>query len=659
MSLFRRIRKVKFKKSNVSLKVRFIISLTLFSIIPSIIIAMFVFSVSKNSIEGKVTDMTYEIGNLIGHNINQMIDETEKVTLLPFSNKELIDQLNDDRLSDFELLQVKASANKYFDSLLFSNKNISSLFFIRDDGHVFGESNLDFDAESFLNSEIHKMSHEQSGKLVWVAGYDNNFEKIYVFKSLINNRGDGTGVLILTIDQSLFSQIFSSSENNDIYMINEQEIVVMSNDEGEIGEELSSDYKRNNENLVATSETSNGWQVVVITPRSALLHEINGVIKLVYLIVIVLVAISIIAGITIAYSITKPINKMCKLMEQAEKGDLKVRTDYVNKNEVGKLGQGFNHMLENITHIINENKRVSAHAVESSNNLKRISKESSETSQQIAVAVEDLADGATDQVNHAEKTKQEMETLSNEISEVAQKVKSVNSSTVKTKTLSKNSIDHVTKLTSVTAEVGSNIKRIIETVESLNKDVIGIKDIIDMIKDISEQTNLLSLNASIEAARAGEAGKGFAIVAHEVRSLADQSKQATINIEKIIANILTQSKSSVDLVKESNSLFLKQTDAIGQTKHSFEEIIDDTNSIADEMKFIESAVERINDNKNSVENSIEQMVIVAENSSATTEEITATTQEQYAQAEELKHLSEDLSNAIKDLEKVINTFSLE
>jgi methyl-accepting chemotaxis protein len=234
----------------------------------------------------------------------------------------------------------------------------------------------------------------------------------------------------------------------------------------------------------------------------------------------------------------------------------------------------------------------------------------------------------------------------------------VSTITETTKKLSSQSIETIKDLTDKNHEMGANIGQVDMTMNALNKEIAQIKDIVKMIKSVSEETNLLSLNASIEAARAGDAGLGFAVVAQEIRKLADQTKSSSMRIETVIASILNQTKRSVELVKTTITLFNEQTNSIHHTQKSFENILEGTNSIISEINYVEASIGKINTNKEKVELAINEMVEVAEISSSTTEEVTATTEEQAAAAEELGDLAASLTSTIYELEEIIHKFKV-
>ncbi|WP_226670408.1 methyl-accepting chemotaxis protein [Metabacillus litoralis] len=641
-----------------TLKSRMIIFLLIFTIIPSVIIGNVVYFVSKNTIENKVSSMNDEIGAQVTQNVNHKLAEIDNLSLIPFSNMDLIKQLeNDEGLTQYEVFNKQRTAAEYFSSISFTNEHTKSLFFVNRENKIFGESSYvkSLDIESFITDVIAQKGDKIARSAEWITGYKGNNELIYLYRDI-----DKVGTLILVADTALFNQVFKSGKDNsgrEISIINQDGTIISSNKEKLIGTKYE-EGKDNQDHLVSMKESDNGWNVAVSTSKSYLFKEIQNVIYLVYIIILAFVVLALFASIFLAKSMIKPIYELVGIMKHAEQGDLTHRADYLYKNEVGQLGTSFNTMLENIKTMIEENKRVSAYAVNRANDLKRIASESASASEQIASAIEDVAKGAVSQVDYSERTNREMKELSTEINEVSNNMNKVSEITETTKKVSSQSIETIKELTEKNKEMGTNIGQVDTTMDALNKEISQIKEIVEMIKNVSEETNLLSLNASIEAARAGAAGRGFAVVADEIRKLADQTKTSSMRIETVIASILNQTKKSVELAKTTITLFKEQTNSIHNTQEAFENILEGTNSIIEEINYVETSISKINLNKDKVESAISEMVDVAEDSSATTEEVTATTEEQSAAADELGNLASTLSSTVSELEQTINKFKV-
>ncbi|MBP3949850.1 methyl-accepting chemotaxis protein [Bacillus sp. YZJH907-2] len=648
-------------KKRITLKSKLIIFFILFSLIPSVIVGNLVYLISKETIFDKTTAMTEEIAGQVTYGVNKVLQEVENVSMLPFSNQGLIDILTRDysEVEEYELLMAQKEAAKYLNGLTLSYSNVTNFFFVKNDGTIFGNKNSEFSVDEFIANDFTTLSEEANTEKV-LSGYQDHFGHMYVFRKLSSQSGENVGFFFLSMEDTAFNEIFDQFDEDsgqNIYITNTSGQVISSNIQEVVGTSYSA---INTGNTIETiTEGASDLNVSITTPESFLMKEMDNLIYFVYLVIAIFVILSIIIGYFITKSITKPLNMIVQQMKVAESGNLNVHSDYLYRNEIGQLGQSFNKMVNNFKIIIMENKKVSKYAVENAQNLNKISSESSQTAEQVAVAIEELAKGAVEQVNFSDHTNQEMSHLSIEIDEVTKYVQNVSGATVKTQELSRHSLESMNELTGKNQEVGENIKSVDQTIVRLSQDVAEIRHIIELIRNISDQTNLLSLNASIEAARAGgSSGQGFAVVAAEIRKLAEKSKQSTIQIEKVIANILNVTDESVELVNESIVLFDQQSSAINTTRESFVKIIDDTDGIITNIHDIESSIGKINATKNRVEEAIEEMVKVAEISSSTTEEVTATTEEQAAAAIELGQLSKNLAETIQSLENQINKFKL-
>jgi methyl-accepting chemotaxis protein len=650
-------------KKKMTLKSKLIMSFILCSVIPSIIIASFVFIISKNAIEHKVSDITEELSDQLTYNINTMIDQTERLMYIPVSNQRFMNSARRDDLTETEKTTLRRNSNDEFSSMVHQNPNIDNFFFVNKEGEIYGRNSSSiFSFDTFQDLNILEQLEEDD--YIWLSNFNNDSDHIYVFQGLRNRFNRMVGAFVITVDRTFFSETFNlmgSSNEKEVYIIDGLNQIVVSNKDHSFGLEWTEDIsiKDTEDHLYSVNESSNGWRVIIKTDKSYLMSEINQVVKYVYIVVVFFGILSILAGLVITLSVTKPINNIVHLMRQAEKGDLTVRSAYTYNNEIGDLGLSFNTMLKNINGILKESKNVSNFASSSADKLKTFSSEATDISGQIAIAIEEIALGSSEQVNFAEKSNKEMNKLSLQIKEVEGNVINVSNATNKTKELSGESINNIKLLTNKNKEMGANISQVDDSIIRLSEDILEIKEIMKLIKDISDQTSLLSLNASIEAARAGEAGRGFAVVAKEVRKLAEQSGSSTMRIESVIDKILNQTNISVNLVKKSMGLFDEQTASIEKTKSSFEQIIVDTTSIIDEIVSIEAAIKKITNVKDKVESSISKMVEVSEIASSNTEEVTATTQEQASAAETLGALAEELVRIITELENKINTFIIE
>ncbi|AOM81561.1 methyl-accepting chemotaxis protein [Salisediminibacterium beveridgei] len=650
----------KARVSKMSLKQKLLIWFTLLGVIPAVTIASIIYITSENALEEKVQDLSEEISGQVGENLDQRLDQVYDLSMRPFTDGEVYEQMvaNYDRMEQIDVFTARREVTDYFNSIRNSTDYLDEMFFYRQmDGEVIGRVRGQDMTENPFPEGVEEALEDST--FHWHSDFDEDGSLQVVLYRSVNQ-----GILGLELSPAMFDNVLGRERNpaeeeleRTLFIANNDGTIIRSNDhaiEQTMGEEAVQE-----DVIMSTIELENEWHAVVSTPRSVVMAEMNTIMYF----VIGLVAAFIIAAVIVAFfvtnSVTRPIYRMIGLMKQAEEGDLTVRTRETGKNELGQLGSSFNHMLDNVSLIISENKSMSKIARENTEQMKRISDQSSHTAEQIASSIQEVANGAMEQVNYAEHTGREMDELSKEMKRMEEMVSRVSEVANHTKESSATSLGHMNELTAKNEDVGQNIAQIKSTIEQLSADVEGIRGVVSIIDGISDQTNLLALNASIEAARAGEAGKGFAVVADEVRKLAEQSKQSTDQIDKIVHTILGQTKESVTLVTESVKRFDEQTTAVEETKSSFDDIIADTEDTFTAVASIESSISNMNSMKEKVEKAINDMAEITETTSASTEEVSATTEEQFAAAEELGKLSDDLEETMLDLESVINRFKVE
>lgn len=196
------------------------------------------------------------------------------------------------------------------------------------------------------------------------------------------------------------------------------------------------------------------------------------------------------------------------------------------------------------------------------------------------------------------------------------------------------------------------------SIYKLNDDMKQIKSIVGMIVSISEQTNLLSLNASIEAARAGEAGRGFAVVADEVGKLAAQSKDASTEINKILNSILEETKITTEEANRTTIIVKAQMEAVNRTDISLNNIFNSMIEVVSKLNKMSSSINEIVVSKENTLKSIEGISSVSEENAATTEEVSASTQEQIVGTQQLLSYAVELNDMVQKLNSAISVFKV-
>lgn len=224
--------------------------------------------------------------------------------------------------------------------------------------------------------------------------------------------------------------------------------------------------------------------------------------------------------------------------------------------------------------------------------------------------------------------------------------------------MAKDGSDQINTLIQSICEVKENFDIVLEKVNNLAGSVSQIGNIIDVINDISEKTNLLALNAAIEAARAGEHGKGFAVVAEEVRKLAEQSKESSHEIINLIKSIDSETNEVKNTSSGVGGVLEGQAEAANNTITILYDIIDSVNTVSSLMDEANSSIDAVMQSKTDILNRVQNVSAVAQEVSASSQQISASSEEMLAAVEEVNNHAERVRNSTLNLTDKVNKFTV-
>jgi methyl-accepting chemotaxis protein len=400
------------------------------------------------------------------------------------------------------------------------------------------------------------------------------------------------------------------------------------------------------------------WYMALTQPREEIMGEIDLLKKDSILTTVIFIIIGILFGIYLSRNIKNPLLEINNFAKKIAEGNLTETIDLKRSDEFGQTAEFLNSAVTSLNKLISNTKDVAIKSNEFSLSVASSAQEVSAASQEISSTIQQLSSGANEQAKSANMGVKLVAILDKQMKRMAE---TFDYTTESAQTMQKKNdlgIKSVMQLKSKFNKNAEAAREVSNNIEDISEKSKSIETIIATITSIADQTNLLALNAAIEAARAGEAGRGFAVVADEVRKLAEQSSNSVNEIYEIIEGIQQviskaqqSNKHAVELVKEVNTSVDETVSVFNELKSAADDILQKITALNKNMKII-------NNNKNNVAKAIEDMSSIAEEAAAGSEQVSASVEEQTATIEEITSSIQELSNLIKQLEQSIEVFKI-
>ncbi|WDQ32547.1 methyl-accepting chemotaxis protein [Paenibacillus marchantiae] len=616
--------------------------------------------------------------------LERFVDTSTQIFFDP-EMQSLLQKMSDKNLSAYDTFVNSSSINKQLSNIAFTNKSMEAIYLVPTDEtrSTMGTGNSsssmgDIRNESWYNELV------QAGGYRWLpteVKEDGSTPTFRIARSMKNLQGTTQSyVLIIELKLEVLEQQLKSldlGEGAVLQLIAPDNKVVASTIADRTGKDTDLAFIKelkeksgstnteytvdgNSTNMLASYSTmdTSDWKLIGMVPTSILVKDAKGILTLTLWMALIDAVIAILIGIWMVRMIARPMGKLKDLMQEGAKGNLKVRTPYSSQDEIGQLSAAFNLMMEQITKLVEQTNRSAQEVLDTASELSSASKKTAVSASEIAVATEEIAGGASSLATEAERGNELTDNISRQMESVVAANEQMGDSARHVEKSSQTGTQHLNQLMTKTQKTEEMIGALVNKVDSLKESTSSVLKVLDVMQNITKQTNILSLNATIEAARAGTAGRGFMVVANEVRQLAEQSRQSIDMVGDITDKIMTEMNETVDQLSAAYPLFKEQMDAVKDTNVIFASVQQQMGAFVESLSMVTGSIGDLNQSQGTLSEAMSNVSAVAEQSSATSQEVASLSSEQQNISNQLVNLSAKLENVSTELKDTLSRFTV-
>ncbi len=655
-----------------SLKFRIISIVTIFTLLPLFAALYIDFKSSTEQIMCNTKALNESINSSTNEKINSYINTIVKTMgLLPRS-------IN---LLDLEHGEQKRIIGK----LLVSDDSINQVFLADSEGNIVCATDIFTEGTNILNESLFIDAY--AGKHYISDSSFDKFSRIPIFLvsvPIMDIDESPVGVLGVQVSFSSIQDIIQNAnvgETGYTYVIDRNGIVlahhrveemvlkeydtVANEIEGAVkvvnGEEDTSSYtnEKGKEVLGTYAKIpSTAWGVITEIELGEVMAPVEEENTKYIIITALSLLIALIASFFFANIIVGPIKKMTDIAKEFEGGVLTNRIKIKSKDEIGILQESFNAMADSLANILKKVSNAVTDINEHAGSLSDNSTTSAASLEEISAITQSTAEGSIAQIGSIQDTDIIAKELSDNVEKVSNDTKEAADTARNAAAIAQEGTDNINIINERMELIKNNVDNSRKMVRVLSEKSEEVTNIVTLIRNIAESTNMLALNAAIEAARAGEAGRGFAVVADEVRKLADQTKDASIDIENLLQEIQDETVKTVEVMDIGLSDVEQSTEEIKSAYGTFESIISQAENVASNVINVSNSIYSLRNHMERITLALSKVSEISYSTSEGTQSILASTEEQASALQEINESSKQLNEMAELLQEIVNEFEL-
>lgn len=411
-------------------------------------------------------------------------------------------------------------------------------------------------------------------------------------------------------------------------------------------------------NIVSEMQTIVDHENGIVSQQSKQLSKsvaIGIILVLIFSILGVILALAL--GLFISRLVSRPMVKMAEVANRIANGELNSGPVIVkSRDEIGDLATSLNEMVHSLRTLITQVRDTASQVAASSEELTTSTEETTRATKDIATTMQEVASGAEQQSVSTDETSKSVSELVAGVQQISESAQVVADSASSAKTVASSGSESIERAINQMTSIHATVGTLADSVRALGKSSEEIGQIVGVITDIASQTNLLALNAAIEAARAGEHGRGFAVVADEVRKLAEQSTERAKQIVKLVQKIHSEMEVTVQTTEHAGNEVTTGLELVNVAGESFSSITKSVSDVSGQIVEVSAAVEEMAAGAEEMAQTVDAISQIAQTAADHTQNVSAAAEQQLASMEQIAESSVSLSQMADKLTEMVNKF---
>lgn len=641
-----------------------------------LLLGIFSYNKSSSIIQRKVAEANAQAAEQTAGKLNALLSGYERLSLQFITDSQFMDLLNTMGVTsdDFEKFDTARQLTEKLSRVSMAEPSLESISIIPTvDGEQLLTTGSSLNQEAINQSPFIEAIKSANGKAVWIPtqlkGIDGTRSTPTFAVGRLLNQGKPRILMLEIKIKALEDQMVGVKfgDNGSAYIVAPDKTIVYGPDKEKLGSQYGNTLPSGSETLSIDGVKSlssagiiatNSWQMVGNIPVSELVKDAKQISNLTIIISIVAVVIAAGIGLIVLQTVGRPLVQLRTLMNEGEKGNLTVRSNIRKKDEIGQVADSFNRMMEEITSLVRKTNQSALDVLETATSLTDASRKTASAAKEIAIATEEIASGATNLAVESERGSELTSQIGSQVLSVIDSNAQMGQAAGEVEEASRKGSSYMHTLTEKTGQTEEMTRSMVEKVDKLKDSTGSIRKILDVLGNMTKQTNILSLNATIEAARAGAAGKGFMVVADEIRKLADQSRQSIGVVGEIVETIQKEIDETVSVLLEAYPIFKEQIESVREANEIFMTVQENMNGFVGRLDSATESVRHLEEAQSTLSMAMTNVSAVAQEASATSEQVASLSNEQLGISDGLVQLSNRLEAVSSQLRESLSRFTV-